>query len=83
MQTPINYYDQLWKEIMARRKLHRTIPWSYPPTKCVWCNTVGIHNFFKDTIKVTTYRCRMCGHEHYNDVIYLKRSDPKIGGWKV
>jgi len=68
---------------MERRELYKTIPWSYPPIKCNWCGVRGAKNFFKDTTQVDTYRCRICGQEHYSDVIYRKGSDPKIGGMKV
>ena len=83
MQLSINEWDLLWSEIQQRREQYRLLSWPYPPTRCSWCGVQGVHNFYKDRIKVVTYRCRMCGHEHYNDIIYIKGSDPKVGGFKI
>ena len=52
----------------------------WPPQTCRHCNQKGAQYFYRDTIQTETYRCRLCGTEHYKNVIDIKGSNPKVGG---
>lgn len=75
-----HYLDVMWDEIQLRRVLNNWPNYKYPPTKCRWCAVVGHQNFYRDTIQTETYRCRLCGTEHYKEIIYATGSHPKLQG---
>lgn len=52
----------------------------WPPTQCRHCNLEGAHNFYKDMTQTITYRCRLCGTEHYEKITKLTGQNPKVGG---
>ena len=44
-----------------------------PPAECKHCHIKGIQNFYHDTTRISTYRCRQCGEEHYTEPIATEK----------
>lgn len=63
---------------------HEIITQVYPPIQCRHCKETG-PIFFEDTERTTTYRCRLCGTEHYDigSVVGNNQRDPHIQGTRV
>jgi transcription elongation factor Elf1 len=54
----------------------------WPPLACRKCNA-DRRSLFKDTIQTITYRCRICGTEHYKDIIDITGTNPRVGGLDI
>jgi len=60
-----------------------TIQGTWPPKQCRKCGIIGLQNFYRDTIQTITYRCRLCGTEHYRDIIQITGTNPKVRGQNI
>lgn len=54
----------------------------YPPETCKHCKETG-PIFYRDTERTVTYRCRLCGTEHYEDVIEGPQRELRSQGRRV